>query len=78
MEIQRADRQLRKRIFLGVLWAAVAGVVGLVAVQNWLSELLRRPPAAGTKQATPVAVLAWSIGVTCRALPCTCGASAIA
>ena len=68
MEIQRADRQLRKRMFLGVLLAAVAGVVGLVAVQNWLSELLRRPPAAGTKQATLVAVLAWSIGVTCLLL----------
>jgi hypothetical protein len=68
MEIQRADRQLRKRIFLGVLLAAVAGVVGLVAVQSWLSELLRRPPAAGTKQATLVAVLAWSIGVTCLLL----------
>ena len=68
MEIQRADRQLRKRIFLGVLLAAVAGVVGLVAVQSWLNELLRRPPAAGTKQATLVAVLAWSIGVTCLLL----------
>ena len=68
MEIQRADRQLRTRIFLGVLLAAVAGVVGLVAVQSWLSELLRRPSAAGTKQATLVAVLAWSIGVTCLLL----------
>ena len=58
MEIQRADRELRNRIFLGVLLAAVAGVVGLVAVQNWLSELLRRPPAAGTKQATLVALCA--------------------
>jgi zinc transporter ZupT len=68
MEIQRADRLLRKRIFLGVLLAAVAGVVALVAVQSWLSELLPRPPAAGTKQATLVAVLAWSIGVTCLLL----------
>jgi hypothetical protein len=66
MEIQRADAKRRRQAIFMAVFALILGVVAIVMLQSWLTEL-RQIPIADTKHFAMLltTVFAWSVSAAC-------------